>query len=280
MILKQVKRNKGKINIKSFQNIVWEYYREKKRNLPWRNTANPYHIFVSEVMLQQTQVAKVIPKYKIFIKKFPTFEKLAKSRFSDVLFFWKGLGYNRRCRNLLEASSIIYGTYNGRVPKSVEALDLLPGIGQVTASSIYVFVFDEPKVFIETNIRRVFIHHFFKDKKGVDDKLIYPLVEQTLPINHPRDWYYALMDYGTYLGKTFPNPNRQSKHYTIQSKFTGSSRQVRGQILDILLTEKKITVKKLENQITGNRDFFQKALGELVKEKLVEREKDIVKIRD
>lgn len=272
--------NKVKINIASFQNIVWEYYRENKRNLPWRTTSNPYHIFISEIMLQQTQVATVIPKYKNFIKKFPTFEKLAKSSFSDVLTFWKGLGYNRRCLYLLKASAVICSTYGGRVPKSVEALDLLPGIGQSSANSIYVFVFDEPKVFIETNIRRVFLHHFFKSKKRVDDRFIYPLIAKSLPLDHCRDWYYALMDYGSYLGKVFPNANRQSKHYTIQSKFTGSSRQVRGQILDVLLKEKKVAVGRLEDLISGNRDFFQKALGELVKEKLVEREKDTVKIKD
>lgn len=267
-----------KEELREFQNTVWDYYRVNKRDLPWRKTKNPYHIFISEVMLQQTQVGSVIPKYIDFIKKFPTFEKLAKSPFSEILSIWKGLGYNRRALYLLNSSITICSTYEGRVPKSVEALDLLPGIGSATANSIYVFVFNEPKVFIETNIRRVFIHHFFKGKKDVDDKLIYPLVLLSLSSDRPRDWYYALMDYGTYLGKAFPNPNRQSKHYTTQSKFRGSSRQVRGEILSILLKEKNLSLKTLENLITGNRDFFKKALEELVKEKLVKVEKGVVKI--
>lgn len=223
-----------------FIRTVWEYYHTYKRNLPWRKNVKPYHIFVSEVMLQQTQVSRVLIKYPVFISRFSDFKQLAQASVKEVLYIWQGMGYNRRALYLKKAAGIIENQYHGIVPDDPIILDLLPGIGKATAASIVSFAYNKSTVFIETNIRRVFLHHFFKGKKlKVDDKDILSFVKKTLDYNNPREWYYALMDYGSYLGKIVENPNKKSKHYTIQSKFEGSDRQVRGKILRLLLENKK-----------------------------------------
>ncbi|MFZ2831727.1 MAG: A/G-specific adenine glycosylase, partial [Minisyncoccia bacterium] len=168
-------------------------------------------------MLQQTQVARVLEKYPEFLKKFPNIETLAKSPLSDVLRIWQGMGYNRRARYLHDMAKEVMQKHRGRIPKDELDLLKLPGVGPYTANAILTFAHSESRIFIETNIRRVFIHHFFKDKIGVTDTEIVPLIEATLDRKNPREWYYALMDYGAHLPKiTRKNSNTQSKHYTKQ----------------------------------------------------------------
>jgi A/G-specific adenine glycosylase len=220
-----------------FTRTVHDFYKKSARNLLWRNNVTPYRIFVSEVMLQQTQVSRVLIKFPEFLKAFPNFKSLASASNSVVLKKWQGMGYNRRALYLKRSAEIVVKNYSGRLPEDPEVLETFPGIGKATASSIAVFSWNRPLVFIETNIRRVFIHHFFNDKKEVSDKEILPLVEKTLDKQNPREWYYALMDYGSYLAKVTENPNRKSKHYAKQSKFEGSDRQIRSQILRSLLEE-------------------------------------------
>lgn len=227
-----------------FQKIIWDYYRKYGRDLPWRNTKDAYRITVSEIMLQQTQVERVIPYYKRFIKKFPTFLALARAERSDVLRAWQGLGYNRRALNLQKLAQIVTETYKGKLPDTVDELDALPGIGKGTAGSLSAFVFNKPAAFIETNIRRVFIHHFFTDKKVVHDEDILNVVGKTVDKKNAREWYYALMDYGSHLAKKIENPNRRSKHYSKQSKFEGSDRQLRGELLRERLKGERIDVKQ------------------------------------
>lgn len=259
--------------IREFQELVWDYYRDNARDMPWRANPNPYWVVVSEVMLQQTQVSRVLEKFPEFIDRFGSFEELAASRLADVITAWQGLGYNRRALNLHKLAKVVVDEYSGELPSDPVDLVRLPGIGPGTAGSIAAFAFDAPVVFIETNIRRVFIHHFFEDQVGIDDKQLLPLVAAALDQEAPREWYYALMDYGTYLAKTVPNPNRRSKHHVVQSQFEGSDRQVRGEILRLLVS-KNISAKELfEQSMCSDEARFAKILDGLVKDGLVETTK-------
>jgi A/G-specific adenine glycosylase len=235
--------------VSAFQTLIYGYYNQYGRDLPWRQTENPYHIFVSEIMLQQTQVERVIQKYGHFISVFPDFPSLARSALKNVLSAWQGLGYNRRALALLRTAHVILTEYGGILPQEVDTLVKLPGIGKATAASIYVFAFNKPTVFLETNIRRVFIHRFFADHDNVNDREILPLVEKTLDRSHPRLWYYALMDYGAMLKKLIQNPNRKSSHYRKQPPFEGSDRQIRGKILRVLLKDAPLSASGIANTI-------------------------------
>ena len=218
--------------IVSFRRTVWAYWKKNGRHdLPWRKTSDPYRIMVSEMMLQQTQVPRVLEKYKEFLKEFPTVRMLAKASLSDVLRVWSGLGYNRRGKYLHDAAKEIVGRYRGRVPKDKAALLDLPGMGPYTSSAVRAFAYNLPDILIETNVRAVFIHEFFNDKKNVSDDQIIPLAHEAAAGQDPRKWHWALMDYGVHIKKLHKNPARKSKHYVRQSKFEGSLRQVRGAIL-------------------------------------------------
>ena len=220
---------------RQFVHTVWEYYRRHGRqSLPWRRTRNPYRILVSEVMLQQTQVDRVILKYREFLKKFPTLRALAEAPLGDVLRVWQGLGYNRRAKLLHECAKVVAKEQKSVIPKTHESLVQLPGIGSYTAGAVLAFAYNIPTPIIETNIRSVYLHHFFNDATGVTDHDLFRLIEITLETNNPREWYYALMDYGVYLKRTYGNPNQKSKHYAKQSTFKGSDRQVRGAIIQCL----------------------------------------------
>jgi len=212
--------------------------------MPWREDISPYSIFVSEVMLQQTQVSRVLEKFPQFISSFPDFSSLANASQRKLLSVWQGMGYNRRALYLKKAAIIIMDTYSGILPQDPTVLDTLPGIGHATASSICAFAFSLPVIFVETNIRRVMIYFFCKDKKKVDDRDILPFVEKTLDKKNPREWYWALMDYGAYLGRLKENPNKKSRQYVKQSIFVGSVRQIRGKLLKLLL-KKSYTLKEL-----------------------------------
>ncbi len=216
--------------LSSFRRTVLEYWKKEGRHdLPWRKTKDPYKILVSEVMLQQTQVERVIPKYKAFLKRFPTVRALARASLRDVLVLWSGLGYNRRAKYLHDAVKIVVSKYNGDFMKALSGK--LPGVGPYTHRAVRVFAFNEPGVVIETNIRTVFIHHFFPGKKKISDETLAPLIESALKSQRPREWYSALMDYGAHLKRQGISHNAKSTHYKKQSKFEGSLRQVRGAIL-------------------------------------------------
>lgn len=235
--LQNIKYNK-RVKIEDFRKIIRDFYEENRRILPWRETDNSYYILVSEIMLQQTQVVRVLKKYPEFIFVFTTIQSLADAPLSRILKIWQGMGYNRRALYLKKTAEIIVKKYNGVIPDDIKILQSFPGIGYNTACSIAAFAFHKPTVFIETNIRRVFIYHYssevLKDQK-ISDNDILPLVEKTLDRKNPREWYYALMDYGSFLAKQGENPNRKSKQHVIQSKFEGSDRQIRGKILKLLL---------------------------------------------
>ncbi|PIY69461.1 endonuclease III [Candidatus Roizmanbacteria bacterium CG_4_10_14_0_8_um_filter_39_9] len=246
--------------------------------MPWRETQDPYSILVSEVMLQQTQVARVLIKYPLFIHQFPHWERLASASTKDALSAWVGMGYNRRALYLKRTAETVVKKFNGVLPEDLETLDTLPGIGAATAASITAFAFNKPVVFIETNIRRVFLHHFFKDETNIDDKDILPLVEDTLDRKNSREWYFALMDYGAHLAKTIENPNKRSKHYSTQSSFTGSDRQVRGKILRLLL-KTQLSKEQILSALAIDSQKAITILNGLIKEKFVSIENNIYAIR-
>lgn len=253
----------------AFKKTVWDHYSKHKRPMPWRDDLSPYSVFLSEVMLQQTQVSRVLLKYPSFMSIFPTFSSLAEADTQTLLTAWQGMGYNRRALYLRDAARIIMETYGGTLPKEVSLLDGLPGIGYATACSIAAFVYNTPVSFIETNIRRVYIHHFFKTKAQVDDKDILQLVNETVSKKKAREWYWALMDYGAYLAKREDNPNRKSRHYVKQKKFQGSVREVRGGILKLLLQNKQ-SLQQLKKLYPDERLFT--ALVQLEKEGFITKE--------
>ena len=264
----------------AFKNIIWDYYRTNRRPMPWRDEITEYGVVVSELMLQQTQVVRVLIKYPEFMNAFPTFQALASSPLVDLLRVWQGMGYNRRAKYLQAIAQKIVKAYGGALPTDPEILETFPGIGPATARSIVTYAFNKPEVFIETNIRRIFIHHFFQDKEGISDKELYPFVEATVDQENPRDWYYALMDYGTYLAKQVPNPNRKSKHYTKQSKFEGSKRQVRGTILKILLDKGNLDREALVTETGFNNERVYPILEDMKQEGFISEEKGEYFIKD
>lgn len=296
-----------------FIQTVWAYYREHGRHdLPWRlpepdGSFDPYKILVSEVMLQQTQVPRVIPKYEAFLRRFPTLRSLADVPLGDVLVAWQGLGYNRRAKYLWQSARVVMGDYHGIFPKDIDGLSKLPGIGRNTAGAILVYACNEPVVFIETNIRTVFIHHFFKDHRDVSDKEILEVLRDVLlalgkssagspsgevgfiptgAYEKPepegpqalawgsawvsyREWYWALMDYGAYVKQSIGNVSRNSKAYAKQSRFAGSERQLRGRVLR-LLAQKPLDEAELLAELNDPR--AAKVISQLEQEGMIVRD--------
>lgn len=217
-------------------------------------------------MLQQTQVQRVAGKYERFIEVFPDFSSLARSSLQAIFREWQGLGYNRRAIALKQIAQKVVEEFRCNLPSSPETLATFPGIGKATAAAISVFAFHKPVVFIETNIRRVFIHSFFQDENNVKDTRILPLVEKTLDTSNPRTWYYALMDYGVMLKREYENPNRKSAHYQKQSPFQGSNRQIRGMILKILACSSYISESEIVERLQVNPEKVRDNLIQLQKE--------------
>ena len=270
--------NLSQERVEQFQATIYQHYQAHKRAMPWRQTQNPYHILVSEIMLQQTQVERVLGKYDKFLARFPDFETLARAPWPEVLALWQGLGYNRRALALKRLAQAVVEDWGGVLPRNQEGLRSLPGIGPATAGALLAFAFHQPVAFIETNIRRVFLHFFFADQEGVTDREILPLVEKTLDRKRVRDWYYALMDYGAGLRGPGPNPNRRSAHYAKQSPFTGSNREVRSLILKTLLVEPVLSFGELARAVGLSPARTRAALEQLVAEGFVVREGDSLRL--
>ena len=235
--------------LRAFVEFVAKKGRELYRDLPWRRTYDPYAIWISEVMLQQTQVSRVDGRWQRWLERFPTVDALAAAAPSDVLDEWQGLGYNRRALSVHRTAQAI-SEAGGVFPQDPKKLVKLPGIGPATAAGIRAFAFNLHGVYLETNVRTVFLHELYPQAEGVPDSELVPLVELTCPASiagaadaaatelTPRSWYYALLDYGAYLKKTIPNPSRRSKSHVKQSRFEGSHRQKRAELLRVLLAHK------------------------------------------
>ena len=281
---------------------MYAYYRQNGRQLPWRYETDPYKILVSEVMLQQTQVGRVIPKYREFLKQFPTGGALASAPLQSVLAVWQGLGYNRRAKYLKDAMGIILRDphyafvrnfkkqiSNSKNNKSSERqntdsadvshvenmtnlLDKLPGVGHATACAIVTYAFNLPTLFIETNIRAVFLYFFFKEKEHISDTELMFYVKKTMDYRSPRDWYYALTDFGAMLKTKEKFSNTQSKQYTRQLQFQGSLRQVRGAIVRSCITSGRVGIEEMSTETGFDRSRIRLAVEGLVRDGLLVRE--------
>ncbi len=218
----------------TFRDFILSRGRELYRDMPWRDDTRPYYILVSELMLQQTQVSRVMPKFTSFIQQFSDETVLANANLADVIRAWQGLGYNRRAKYLSDAAKMITNELQGVFPQSYEALLQLPGVGKNTAGAIRVYAYNEPHCFVETNIRTVYIHHFFKDHNNVSDADIMRLLDKTIDRRCPRTFYWALMDYGSYLKSQGIKTNARSRGYVKQSPLRGSLREMRGILLGML----------------------------------------------
>lgn len=246
-----------------FQNTVYKIAAQHPRLLPWRISPSPYSVFVSELMLQQTQAIRVAEKFAQFIDAFPDFINLAKADFSNVLRHWVGLGYNRRALFLHKSAQIIASNYRGILPADPTQLRQLPGIGPATAHAICAFAFNMPVVYLETNIRAVYIHAFFPDNHIVDDKDLLPLAHHCLDRKNPSRWYNALMDAGVVIKQLHRNPARKSRGYRRQGKFSGSWRQLRGRILNLITAKGTVREDELLHQFKEQPDTIQHCLVEL-----------------
>ncbi len=265
-------------SVTRFRKIIYGYYRKFGRDFPWRHTDDPYHILLSEIMLQQTQVGRVSEKYLQFLAAFPTLSALAGSSLKKVLTVWQGMGYNRRARHLYELARILTRDRGGEIPDTPEELKLLPGIGGATASSICAFAFNRAEVFIETNIRAVLIHFFFPASRDVPDADLVPVAEAVLDTKNPRVWYSALMDYGAMLKKRRPNPSRRSAHHRTQPPFQGSRRQARGSMLRELLAHPGIPAEQLALVCGITPDEAFQIVEELVSDGLIRKKGKVLYI--
>jgi A/G-specific adenine glycosylase len=257
------------INKVEFQELIRQKGVELYRDMPWRRDTRPYFVLVSELMLQQTQVDRVIPKFEVFIAAFPSVQMLAQASLADVLKLWNGLGYNRRAKYLHDAAKMIVTEFGGEFPETEEDLRRLPGVGPNTAGAILAYAFNQPAVFIETNVRTVYFEHFFPEGDKVDDKQLREVVVATIDHENPREFYWALMDYGSWLKKQGAGRVQQSRHYTKQSALKGSVREVRGQIVKVL-AKKAMSQKSLQKSVDFD-DRFILALDGLLRDGLVVR---------
>ncbi|NLE08807.1 MAG: A/G-specific adenine glycosylase [Dehalococcoidales bacterium] len=261
--------------IEAFRNEILGYYREHGRRFPWRETDDPYHLLVSEVMLQQTQTSRVIGKYGEFLAAFPDVRTLAESSLVDVLRVWQGLGYNRRAMLLRKTAREILTRFGGRIPSDTVVLRTLPGVGDYTAGAIAAIAFNLPSPFIDTNIRTVYHWFFFRDREKVADKEMMPVIEQTFDASAPRIWCFALFDYGVMLKQSNTGLPSQIKK---QSRFSGSDRQIRGEILRLLLESESLPEDELAARFPDDGNRLRRIIGRLHEEGLIRNENGVIRI--
>jgi A/G-specific adenine glycosylase len=264
------------MNSSEFSTLLWEQARLLYREMPWRQDTRPYYILVSEIMLQQTQVDRVVPKFEAFIAQFPDEKSLAQASLADVLQLWSGLGYNRRAKFLHEAAKYIIDENAGKFPTTKDALLKLPGVGQNTAGAILTYAYNEAVPFIETNVRTVYIHHFFEDGDKISDKEIASKLIETIDHEHPREFYWALMDYGSWLKRQGLGRLAQSKHYKKQSPLKGSVREIRGALLRAL-ADGPLNLKQLQDMVIYDERFIP-ALEGLIKDGLVTKNDNLIQL--
>ncbi len=257
--------------IRAFRKKIYEYFDTNGRDLPWRKCLNPYRVLISEIMLQQTQVERVIKKYREFLSVFPNFTALASAPLPKLLALWSGMGYNRRALALRALAQKVMEDHGGKLPSDPEKLIALPGIGTYTVGAVCTFAFNKPMVFMDTNIRRVYIHEFLCAGKNIHDSELIPIVEQTMDRANPRKWYNALMDYGTMLKQKHINPNRKSVHYIRQSPFENSNRQVRGKILKVLIARSPLTTAQIVKTSGIDPERIHKNLVQLAEEGFIKK---------
>ncbi len=244
------------------------WWKENKRDLPWRYAPTPYAVLTSEIMLQQTQVNRVVPKFTEFMTEFPSIECLATAGNKHLLSVWSGLGYNRRALWLKDAAQQIVEL--GEFPTTVRELRKLKGIGPYTSRSILIFAFNEDLAAVDTNIRRVLIASGFATEE-MSLKDLQEIADRLLLQGRSSDWHNALMDYGSsVLTSSSTGITALSK----QPEFQGSSRQLRGAIIRLLTCSTALDLVEITNHlkhITRNKNRIVKILEQLINERIVER---------
>ncbi|MEN6399230.1 MAG: A/G-specific adenine glycosylase [Rectinema sp.] len=249
-----------------FRSLVYARASECYRDLPWRRDPTPYTVLVSEFMLQQTQVPRVIPKYAAWLRLFPTIHALATAPASAVLAAWSGLGYNRRALALHSSARHIDAEFGGQIPADEAALRSLPGIGVYTSRAILAFAFNRPVVFLETNVRTVLLKYFYPDEDQVSDTRLIETAEYVLDRDAPSKWYTALMDYGAHIKKEEENHNRRSTSYRKQSPFNTSFRRVRGELLKLLVAESPLDIEAVYGKLPFSHENIEQSAIELASE--------------
>ncbi len=273
------------LSLAEFMALVKREGEARYRDLPWRNLDDAYAVLVSEVMLQQTQVKRVLAHWERFMGAFPTIDALAAASSADVLDRWQGLGYNRRALGLWRCARECSAHNAGRLPDTAGALIALPGIGQATAAGVVAFASNRPSVYVETNVRTVFLHQVLVDRDAVADRELAPLVAATcLAAESPRAWYYALLDYGAYVKSQVKNPSRRSAHYARQSAFEGSRRQKRAELVRIVLADPGIDASCARALLCAeeascgrdpvDEELFESLVADLAREGFFRREED------
>src|SRR3989344_778504 len=185
-----------------FSEKLLSWYSQHKRDLPWRTNHSPYYILVSEFMLQQTQVPRVVEKFKEFLGRFPTFQDLAKASTAEVIESWSGLGYNRRALLLHKFAQEVCEKHDGEIPQRKEQLQELPGIGPYTTGAILSFAYNLPEPAIDVNVRRIYLRFFQGKDQGLpmgkkEEQELYQLAKRSIPENKSKDFHSALMDFGS-----------------------------------------------------------------------------------
>lgn len=255
--------------------MIFSWWKDNLRDLPWRRTRNPYHILVSEVMLQQTQVSRVLPKYTEFLAAFPDVYSLAAARPAEVLTLWRGLGYNRRALYLQKAAKVIVADYTGVFPDSETALIKLPGLGLYTARAIMVFAFEKNVAMVDTNIRQIITHYLFGGLPQ-KEKLIQETADKLVPPGRAWEWHQALMDFGALaMAKEKKTMHIVKK----QAPFKDSDRYYRGRIIDVLRvgSAKELPlVADFVREYGKTPAFFHRIIDGLMKDGLLVKKKSVL----
>ena len=282
-------------SLQFFITHIWEYFASEGRtHLPWRITRDPYAICVSELMLQQTQVERVIPKYKAWLIAFPTWQALAEAKTAAVLRLWSGLGYNSRALRLQQLARTVVRDFQSELPLAMSDLRALPGIGPYTSAALQAFAFEQEVPVIDTNIERIILRFFWARPEArradVEKQLLQILVTHSYPLPFARYFFQALMDFGAQICKAKPLclecPLRQqccafaTKQFVVkrpkQSHFPHSRRFYRGQVLKLLQTRDRLSLSELEAvDIQGYR--WADVLSTLQKDGLVAVHEDAIR---
>lgn len=263
------------VKSKKFQRMIFSWWKNNRRNLPWRKTHDPYRILVSEVMLQQTQVSRVLPKYEEFLYFFPDVYALAAATPAKVLQVWRGMGYNRRALYLKKTAEEVVHTYHGYFPESELELLRLSGVGKYTARAIMVFANHAHVAMVDTNIRQIIVHFFF-DGLPQKEKDIQEIADQLVPRGKSWEWHQALMDYGALELKNVIDKTKKIKKEA-SIPFKESNRYFRGRIIDALREkswDEKALVAYMSDFYSKPQTFVKKIIEGLIKDTLLERSKE------
>lgn len=261
-------------HILAFRREVWRFYRRHRRDLPFRDTTDPYAITVAEVMLQQTQVERVVPYYAEWITRWPDWASLARAENRQILEIWSGLGYNRRALYLGQLANRVMTDFGGKLPSDPQVLQTLPGIGPYTAHAILIFAFNRSLITIDTNIRKVLLFEFALPTTTSKQELE-TLAKRILPRGRARDWHNALMDYGNLA---LPRRMEHIPPATRQSRFDGSRRQIRGAIVKALVKRRQLSIAQLPGMLPFPKGRIREALDSLRKDGLIVKKNSIIRL--